>query len=169
MHTGFLLTGSNLGDRYSNMNESKVQIGKIISIEKISKIYRSASWVIKDQPDFLNQVIFFKTELSAQELLTQTQKIELEMGRKRKLKWGSRLIDIDILYFGSEVIQLDNLTIPHPEIQNRKFTIIPLVEIAKDFVHPLLKKTNFELLEDCDDPLQVWVDDQTIDETSASR
>ena len=75
MHTGFLLTGSNLGDRYANMKESRRQIEIIVDIEKISKIYKSASWGIEGQPDFLNQVIQFKTKLSAIELLAQTQKI----------------------------------------------------------------------------------------------
>jgi len=169
MQSGFLLTGSNLGDRYSNMNECRFQIEKIIRIVKVSMIYESASWGIENQPEFLNQVIHFKTGLSAMELLLQTQKIELDMGRKRKIKWGSRLIDIDILYFGKQVIQLKNLVIPHPEIQNRRFSLVPLVEIAEDFVHPVLEKTNSDLLKMCKDPLKVWVDDQEMDETSASR
>jgi 2-amino-4-hydroxy-6-hydroxymethyldihydropteridine diphosphokinase len=169
MHSGFLLTGSNLGNRYANMQECRTQIGKILNILNVSRIYKSASWGIKDQPEFFNQVIQFQTRQKATELLLQTQKIELEMGRERKKKWGSRLIDIDILYFGEQVIQLKNLVVPHPEIQNRRFTLIPLVEIAADFVHPILKKTNSDLLKECKDPLRVWIDDQTIDETSASR
>lgn len=148
----FILLGANLGDRLSNFETAKklleIQIG---TINRQSKIYETAAWGLIDQPNFLNQVLEIETQLSPSLLLKKILAIEKKMGRIRTQKWGERLIDIDILYFGKEIISQENLKIPHPYLQERRFTLIPLAEIAPNFRHPILLKSNDELLEVCKD------------------
>jgi 2-amino-4-hydroxy-6-hydroxymethyldihydropteridine diphosphokinase len=152
----FILLGTNLGDRVSNLekakNEIDLKIGKVI---KTSNLYETAPWGITDQPSFLNQVLQVSTYLKCEKILSLILKIELDMGRKREVKWGSRLIDIDILYFGNKVIKKQELIVPHPFLQERRFTLVPLAEIAPDFIHPILQETNSELLEKCEDDSNV--------------
>lgn len=148
----YILLGTNLGDRQANLSTAKTQIlQKIGPILTESKIYETAAWGLTDQPNFLNQVIEIETKLSPSVLLKTILAIEKKMGRIRTQKWGERLIDIDILYFGKEVINQENLKIPHPYLQERRFTLVPLVEVAPDFEHPVLLKSNNELLEICTD------------------
>lgn len=136
----FLHTGSNLGDRGAHLKKAiemiEVEIGPI---EKASKVYRTKAWGLADQPDFLNQALEVKTVLSPMELLDKVLAIEEHMGRKRIKKWGQRLIDIDILFYGDIVLKSERLTIPHPYLHHRNFVLIPLLEIAPDFVHPGFK------------------------------
>lgn len=162
--TVFLLLGGNLGDREKNISEAKKHISlQIGSIETESSIYQTAAWGVENQPSFLNQVIEVSSLLSAQEILTQIEDIEKKLGRKRYQKWYARTIDIDILYYENEILeeedntenQTKNLKVPHPFLHERRFTLVPLVEIAPHFVHPVLGKTNFELLESCLDKLNV--------------
>lgn len=120
---------------------------KIIAT-KMSSVYESEPWGIRDQPWFWNIVIEVNTVLRPSGLLAQCLEIENEMGRIRKQKWGERLIDIDILYFKDEVIQEDALEIPHPGIPDRNFTLIPLTEKWADVTHPTLKKNQTEMLKD---------------------
>ncbi|MDH5368271.1 MAG: 2-amino-4-hydroxy-6-hydroxymethyldihydropteridine diphosphokinase [Cyclobacteriaceae bacterium] len=152
----FLLLGSNLGDKLSHLSQaiSKIeeQIGKV---EKVSSIYETAAWGKTNQPSFYNQVIKISTSLKPLQILKIVLQIEYEIGRKRFEKWGARIIDIDLLYYQNEVFTNQELTIPHPQIQNRKFTLIPLCEIAQEFIHPTLKVTQQQLLEQCDDILEV--------------
>jgi 2-amino-4-hydroxy-6-hydroxymethyldihydropteridine diphosphokinase len=152
----FLLLGSNQGDRRLSLSGAQVaiteQIGPIINS---SSIHMSSAWGHTEQPDFLNQVVEIRTELEPVELLDEILKIEIQLGRIRFKKWGPRIIDIDILYYGNKVIQSEGLTIPHMGIPARRFTLEPLKEIAPDFVHPVLHKTNTELLILCNDSLGV--------------
>ncbi|MEM9857543.1 MAG: 2-amino-4-hydroxy-6-hydroxymethyldihydropteridine diphosphokinase [Bacteroidota bacterium] len=152
----FILLGSNLGDKSQNLNSAKkkieIQIGQIL---KESSVYETAAWGKQNQPAFLNQVVQLKTLLAPHKLLDELLSIEDAMGRKRIEKWGERLIDLDILYYNDQVIEDENLKIPHPGIPVRRFTLTPLVEIAPDFQHPLSKKTNQQLLEVCTDDLNV--------------
>jgi 2-amino-4-hydroxy-6-hydroxymethyldihydropteridine diphosphokinase len=99
--------------------------------------------------------LLVETSLSASDLLQSLLKIEQQMGRIRSVKWGARIIDIDILFYDNEQIQNDNLKIPHPALAERRFTLIPLNEIAPDFLHPVLNKTIASLLLTCTDPLTV--------------
>ncbi|WP_422354778.1 2-amino-4-hydroxy-6-hydroxymethyldihydropteridine diphosphokinase [Roseivirga pacifica] len=154
----YLLLGTNLGNKSANLQRAKELLtSHAIIIKKESKIYETAAWGNEDQPSFLNQVVEVDSNKSPQRILTLVNQIEEEMGRVRFEKWGERLIDIDILYFGSHEIQNEDLVIPHPEIQNRRFTLAPLAEMAPSFIHPILKKTQQELLDNCVDLLEVTV------------
>jgi len=123
------------------------QLEPEITIITQSQIYETPPWGYTNQPAFLNQVILANTSLSAQDLLSRLKNIEQDMGRKPNFRYGPRVIDLDILFFNDEVIQDDNLVIPHPEMTNRAFVLIPMREIAPDFEHPVRKKTIKELAE----------------------
>lgn len=128
---------------------------KIGNITKRSSLYETASWGKHDQPDFFNQVIEVKTSLKPQELLSGILSIEAQLGRKRIEKWGSRIIDIDILLYQDQVINEPELIVPHPYLAFRRFCLMPLCEIAPEFIHPLLKKNIQELLIELSDDLFV--------------
>jgi 2-amino-4-hydroxy-6-hydroxymethyldihydropteridine diphosphokinase len=120
-----------------------------------SNLYATAAWGNTSQPDFLNQVIKLTTNLQAAETLAIILSIEKNMGRIRTVKNAPRIIDIDILFFNNEIINQSNLIVPHPEIQNRRFVLTPLYEIAPQMIHPVLNKTIEQLLSQCPDQLAV--------------
>ncbi|HIY75722.1 MAG TPA: 2-amino-4-hydroxy-6-hydroxymethyldihydropteridine diphosphokinase [Candidatus Sphingobacterium stercorigallinarum] len=156
MHKVYLLLGANIGDPMRQLENAKTEIqARIGSIHRASKIYHSQAWGLEDQPDFLNQVVRSTTTLSAPQVLQEIHKIETVLGRIRGQRWGARLIDIDILYYDDHIIHLPDLQIPHPYIQERNFTLLPLNEIAPEYIHPVFKKTNQVLLEESSDTLQV--------------
>lgn len=152
----FLLLGSNQGERLRNLEDAVSRIereaGKIV---ERSAVYKTAAWGMEQQPDFYNQVLKIESVFSADLLLSKLLNIEQGMGRVRIEKWGPRLIDIDILFFGDEVIDTPALRVPHPGIPQRRFTLMPLAEIAPDLRHPVSGKTMTELLAECEDPLGV--------------
>lgn len=150
------MIGSNSGDRLSQLKMANELIGKEIgtTIAK-SKIYETAPWGKADQPHFLNQLIKIETLLSPNELLVKVQSIEQKLGRARVEKWGERSIDIDIIYFEDKIIDSSNLVVPHPHLTERKFVLIPLNEVSPEFVHPVLQKSNAQLLKECTDTLSV--------------
>ncbi len=168
MGFGFLLTGSNVGNRLSNLKKAGEFLGSELKIFERSKIYESKAWGLKDQDDFLNQILKIQLEKDPSELLKITQGVEEKMGRSRKEKWGPRIIDIDILYLDQMIINESDLVVPHPEIQNRMFTLKPLAELAPDLTHPILKMNQKELLESCEDHVPVWIYQPSIEDTSAS-
>ena len=154
MNKLFLITGGNIGDRKGNLEAAAAliqkQIGKII---RLSAMYETEAWGITNQPAFYNQVLEIDTLLSAREVLHLILKIEEEMGRKRTIKNAARIIDIDILFFNNEIINEHNLIIPHPEIANRRFVLLPLLELDPTKLHPSLHKTVQELLAETKDKL----------------
>lgn len=145
----FLSLGTNLGDRESNLKEAisiiKKRVGSIISL---SAFYQTAPWGFESTNEFLNAVVKVNTPLSANELLLETQSIEIELGRLKKSNgsYSDRIIDIDILYYDQVCINSPNLVIPHPLLHLREFVLAPLLEIAHDWQHPILHKTTTELL-----------------------
>jgi 2-amino-4-hydroxy-6-hydroxymethyldihydropteridine diphosphokinase len=156
MNEIFLLTGGNLGDRLEYLQKAyKLIESKVGTVLEKSSIYETAPWGYSEQQAFLNQVLCITTTLQPMELLQQLLCIELEMGRQRLEKMGPRVIDIDILFYGNQIISTPDLIVPHPRISERRFVLTPLGEIAPDFIHPVLKKTINELLEICGDQLEV--------------
>jgi 2-amino-4-hydroxy-6-hydroxymethyldihydropteridine diphosphokinase len=152
----FLLLGSNLGDRNSFLNNAITCIeNEIAPVLDKSSVYETQSWGKEALPDYLNQVIMLQTVLTARQVLEKILSIELKMGRRRDEKWNSRTIDIDILFYGNNVIKEPDLIVPHPELHNRRFTLSPLVDIAPDLIHPVFNKTVSELKSDLKDDLIV--------------
>ena len=152
MNKAFIILGSNLGNKMAYLKQA-IELMNLqnISLIQQSSIYKTAAWGNTEQDDFYNQVIEVVTELSAEILLQTLLEIETKMGRTRNQKWEARIIDLDILYFNNEIIDTENLKVPHPYLHVRKFTLIPLTEIAANYIHPILKETNAKLLANCID------------------
>jgi 2-amino-4-hydroxy-6-hydroxymethyldihydropteridine diphosphokinase len=143
-----LSLGSNVGDKLKFLCLSKTLICKKIGpILLSSSIYETEPWGVDNQDTYLNQVISVQTNLSPYELLDNIHEIEKDLGRIREIHYGPRTIDIDILYYGTNILNTETLKIPHPDIQKRRFILVPLSEISPQMCHPLLKKTNQELLD----------------------
>ena len=156
MNNTYLLLGSNMGNSTELLSKAIEQIeNKIGPLLLSSNLYATAAWGNTSQPDFLNQVIKIATHLAAAETLAIILSIEKNMGRIRTTKNAPRIIDIDILFFNNEIINQSDLIVPHPEIQNRRFVLTPLQEIAPQMIHPVLNKTIEQLLSQCPDQLAV--------------
>ena len=156
MNKVFLLTGGNLEDRMQNLQKAESLLEECVGqILKKSSVYETAAWGNTAQPSFLNQVIEISTLLPAEKVLSTILEIEQKLGRIRLEKMGPRMIDIDILYFNHSIFFSTNLIIPHPQLHNRRFVLVPLAEIAPEFVHPILQKNSQQLLQACDDLLEV--------------
>jgi 2-amino-4-hydroxy-6-hydroxymethyldihydropteridine diphosphokinase len=156
MNKVFLLIGGNMGDRLQNLHQAITLLSEAVGpVIQQSAVYETAAWGKTDQPAFLNQALLLKTRLSAQELIIAALLVEEQMGRHRMEKFGPRVIDIDIMFYNEDVIDEAHLTIPHPQMQNRRFALVPLNELAPLYVHPVLNKTVEELLLECKDELPV--------------
>jgi 2-amino-4-hydroxy-6-hydroxymethyldihydropteridine diphosphokinase len=156
MNTAYLLIGGNLGDRAAYLQQAIKQIEALCGhITRTSSIYETAAWGNTNQPAFYNQAIQLTTSLPPETLLEQLLAIEIEMGRVRTQKYGPRTIDLDILMIDDKVLDTNTLTIPHPQLHNRRFALLPLAEIAPSLHHPILDKTVSELLVNCPDTLDV--------------
>jgi len=156
MHIIYLLLGSNMGKPEEQLAAAVYHIEKKIGkTKRRSSIYQTAAWGKTDQPDFLNQVIIVESEQPAPVVMNNILSIEKEMGRVRTEKNAPRVIDIDILFFNKEIIHTAQLTVPHPEIQNRRFVLIPLRELSPLLQHPLLHQDITTLLTNCTDKLDV--------------
>ena len=158
MNKAVLLSGSNTGDLSRNMECALTMIAQYAGdIKNTSFIYETEAWGKIEQPAYYNQVIELNTTLDANTLMQKLLQIEKMMGRERTEKWAPRLIDIDILYFNNEVMNEPDLKIPHPHLHERRFTLVPLSEILPDMLHPVLKRSNKDLLESLTDTLKVRV------------
>ncbi len=164
----YLSLGSNLGDRLENIKRAVDLLKtKKIKIVKESSVYETEPLEYKKNLKnkvkkvsmkkwFLNSVIKIKTVLSARELLGACQEIEKELGRKKTLKWGSRIIDIDILFYGNEIIKEKKMVVPHSQAYKRGFVLFPLAEVSSGFVHPVLKERVSTLLARLEDNLKIY-------------
>ena len=156
MNISYLLIGGNQGDREAMLAEARTHLETAAgTIRQASSLYETAPWGKSDQGWFLNQALQVETEADPATLLKTLLQIEEKMGRKRAEKYGSRRIDIDILFFNDAILHRPDLVIPHPEIANRRFVLEPLNEIAPDYLHPVLHRSVRELLLACTDPLEV--------------
>lgn len=157
MESLYLLLGGNLGDKKLIFDESckllENTLGKIVSK---SSVYETEPWGFETEDIFWNQVIVIKCNLDPFKILHFTQHCEIELGRIRNSKqYSSRVIDIDILFYGEQIISTENLQIPHPLIAERKFTLVPLCELNPEFNHPVLRKSLSDLLNECTDRMKV--------------
>lgn len=156
MNKTYLLLGSNMGNSKNNVAKTVVQIqNQIGQVIRQSDLYSTAAWGNTKQPDFLNQVIIVSTKLTARQTMEVILGIEEKMGRIRTVKNAPRIIDIDILLFNKEIINRAELVVPHPQIQNRRFVLVPLNELSPNLKHPVLNKTVHQLLINCPDHLNV--------------
>ncbi len=146
----YLALGTNLGDRCDNLRQALELISEKVRILKVSSIYETPPWGYTEQPVFYNQVLHGKTALTPLDLLTFVKEIESDMGRVKNFQNGPRLIDIDILLFGEQIITTERLVIPHPRMTERAFVLIPLSEIEPDLVIPGISKNVAELLRKVD-------------------
>ena len=133
----FIGIGSNIGDAICNVNEAIARLSDLGSVLKKSRLYSTKPWGVVDQPDFINAVVALDTNLGPRDLLNGLLAIELSMGRERLIRWGPRIIDLDILTFGDIAVSEDGLTVPHPHMHERAFVLIPLAEIDESFAGAL--------------------------------
>jgi 2-amino-4-hydroxy-6-hydroxymethyldihydropteridine diphosphokinase len=147
LKTVYLGLGSNLGDRAANLDEALRRLGDTgVSVRRVSSRYETAPRDVVDQPWFLNMVAEAETRLFPRQLLRAVLRMERDMGRVRQIAKGPRLIDIDILLYGSAIVRAPELEIPHPRMQERRFVLEPLAELAPGLKHPVLRKTARQLL-----------------------
>lgn len=151
-----MLLGSNIGDRQEHLQYGIKKIneaaGKVV---KKSSFYETEPWGVTDQDAYLNAAVLIETEFSPEELFRAIKEIEIEEGRTDQRKYAPRTLDIDILFYNQQIVHTKHLVIPHPRLHRRKFALVPMNEIASDFVHPVFRKTIGTLLTNCKDPLYV--------------
>jgi 2-amino-4-hydroxy-6-hydroxymethyldihydropteridine diphosphokinase len=156
MNTAYLLIGGNMGNRSDYLRQARDLVGERCGqILQSSALYETAAWGVIDQPAFYNQAVTISTSLDPETLMRELLQIEESMGRKRVVKMGPRIIDLDILLVDDHIISTGLLTLPHPSLPQRRFALLPLAEIAPELVHPVLHKTISQLLAECRDELDV--------------
>lgn len=157
MKKALVLCGANIGNRKEHIAAVSVQLKQSLKVEiiKQSAFYETDAWGETNQAAFYNRALWIETSLEPYELLKLVKDIEINLGRKRTRRWGPRLIDIDILYYEGLIVNIPELSIPHPEIQNRAFALIPASEIAPDWIDPRNGKSILELCNLCKDNLPV--------------
>lgn len=155
MESAFLLLGTNLGDRLQNLKSALEELKALGTISGTSGVYETEPWGISEQPTFYNHAIKLETNLAPEVLLKELKNIEAVCGRTEAIRWGPRVLDIDILLYGSLIYRSEVLTVPHPKLSERRFALVPLNEIAGAVVEPVSGKVIGELLADCGDELRV--------------
>lgn len=156
LQQAYISLGGNLGNTAEIFEQALQEIERLAGdISKKSSLYQTAAWGNTQQPDFLNQVILIQTTLSPNKLLDTLLTIELKFGRERKEHWGPRTLDLDLLFFDDRILNKERLILPHPRIPERKFILIPLQEIAADWLHPVEQKTIQQLVIECKDDSEV--------------
>ena len=168
MHVAYIGFGSNIGDRLAHIQNALDTLSKTegITLKEISSIYKTAPVGYEEQAQFLNGVAAIQTTLSPLSLLHTLKDIETVIGRKHRIHWGPREIDLDILIYGDLRIQTEKLVIPHPEMHLRGFVLVPLAEIASDLVHPVFQESIQTLLNRLENDKSVLNSDHTISTSS---
>lgn len=149
-HIVYLALGSNLKKRSANLKAAISSLRPQMDVKARSKVYETPPWGVTDQPKFLNQVVKAKTYLAPELLLKHLKRLEIALGRKKSVRYGPRLIDIDILFYDDLVFETPDLVIPHPSLHERGFVLLPMMDIAPDLMHPVQEKTISEMLVSCD-------------------
>lgn len=158
MHIYYLHLGSNVGKKKEMLDEAIMTIqNKIGHIIVCSSFYETEPWGLKEQENFINMALKLESKLEINDVFDLTKAIELELGGPKEVKWGPRALDIDILYCDDLVINTERLTIPHPHLYNRNFVLVPLVEIAGEFIDPIKKICIDEIYDDCKDEGEVFL------------
>ena len=157
IENAYLLAGTNLGDRLSNLLSARKKItGSIGEIISMSHIYETEPWGFESDNSFYNQAFCIRTDLPVSTILELIHKIEKEAGRTRTSgRYTDRTLDIDILMFGDKIVKARNLIIPHPFLHLRRFALAPMAEISPDVIHPVFNKSISQLLVNCDDKIRV--------------
>ena len=149
-HIVYLALGSNLGNRAANLKEAIAALSPQMDVKAKSKVYETPPWGYTEQEKFLNQVLKVKTYLEPVPLLKHIKRLEVALGRTSSFQNGPRLIDMDILFYDDLVLETPELTIPHPRVHERGFVLLPMLDIAPDFVHPVKKQSVRDLIAGCD-------------------
>lgn len=149
-HTIYLALGTNLGDRMENLHRAIAALSPTVRVTALSPVYETPPWGYADQPAFLNMALAGETESDPPALIALLKKLETELGREKTFRNGPRLIDMDILFYDDLVFEQADLVIPHPRLHERAFVLAPLNDIAPELVHPELKRTVHDLLQDVD-------------------
>jgi len=165
-HTVYIALGSNLGDRECNLYAAVQALEPALHVVQCSPIYETPPWGYLDQPAFLNQVLFAETDLSPRALLRFLQAVEAELGRVKSILNGPRPIDLDIIFYDNLVYTSPKLTIPHPRLPGRGFVLLPLADLAADYIHPVLGVRVSELLAQADQSgIQPYTSHGCVDRT----
>ena len=149
-HIVYLALGSNLGNRATNLKEAIASLSPQMDVKAKSKVYETPPWGHAEQEKFLNQVLKVKTYVEPEPLLKHLKRLEVALGRVASFQNGPRLIDMDILFYDDLVFESPVLTIPHPRVHERGFVLLPMMDIAPDFIHPVKQKSVRDLLAGCD-------------------
>ncbi len=155
-HCAYLGLGTNLGERYENLLSASQSLMEKLKILEKSAVYSTPPWGVLDQPDFLNQVLLVETDLYPFALLAFLKNMEKQLGRVASIRYGPRLIDLDILFYDDLILDTPGLIIPHPQIEKRGFVLVPMADLAPDLIHPISGKTIRQLLEN-------WCMDNDLD------
>jgi 2-amino-4-hydroxy-6-hydroxymethyldihydropteridine diphosphokinase len=145
-HTVYIALGTNLGDRLANLRAAIQSMPPDVHVLTESHVYETPPWGYKDQPAFLNMVVKAETDLEPEPLLQHLKQLEAQLGREKSVRWGPRLIDLDILFYDNLILDTPPLVIPHPRLHERGFVLVPLTDVAAEYMHPILGEFVWELL-----------------------